>query len=663
MVASAALAPLGLRTAQAAAPAAGVAPPSIKELLIRPFVLGVSLTPDGRRIAVLHRGIEKGRYISYLLVHETDKPSAPPLMIHLGAYDVERVEWGNDERLLLWILVHTGADGQRLGIKYPGGFLPTPSRRMLALGADGGDSVLLFSAQPELLGSNYDLGDITDPLLDDPRHVLIQAWDGRHRRYVLQRVDIYTGAGMEVERGLEDTYGWLTQKGVPVLRYDGGLWGTVKVHARAPGEKDWKFFKKFRRDEFEKLDGLDIVATTPEAGVLLVTQTPPGENFQVVRSLDLRTLEVGEVFKRRPGFDLEGLFCDAARNPVAERFTEDRETYAFLDAALDDAYQKIVKTFDKTCSVSPVDISWDHGRMVLAVSGPKTPTEYWSCDLKTSSLKALGKSMPWLPSERLAPSEILHIETRSKARLTAYLSTPIGSTVGPRPLVVLPHGGPEVRDSVGFDVLVQALAAQGWLVLQPNFRGSGGYGRAFADAGRRRWGDLMQEDVEDCVEHLVASGRADPRKMAICGISYGGYAALMGSVRQPDLYRAAVSIAGPSDLPEFLSWSRKESGSDSPTYAYWLKTIGDPGTDQNMLKMASPARRASELKAPVMLIHGAEDKIVPSRQSVLMAQALTRAGRSVEHVELKGVGHRGWNAETWTKVMEASIAHIAKAFA
>ncbi|KQZ05718.1 hypothetical protein ASD21_18800 [Caulobacter sp. Root1455] len=612
---------------------------------------------------MLHRGIEKGRYISYLLVHEIDKPNAPPLMIHLGAYDVERVEWGNDERLLLWILVHVGADGQLLGIKYPGGFLPTPSRRMLALGADGGDSVLLFSGQPELLGSNYDLGDIVDPLLDDPRHVLVQTWDGRHGRYVLEQVDIYTGVGTEVERGVEETYGWLTQKGLPVLRYDAGFWGTVKVYARAPGEREWKFFKKLRRDEFQKLDGLDVVATTPEAGVLLVTQTPPGENFQAVRRFDLRTLEVGEVFKRRPGFDLEGLFCDAARNPVAECFTEDRATYAFLDPVLDDAYQQIVKTFDKTCNVAPIDISQDHGRIVLTVSGPRTPTEYWSCDLHTRALKALGRSMPWLPSERLAPTEILNIETRSKARLTAYLSTPIAAAVAPRPLVVLPHGGPEMRDSVDFDMFVQALAAQGWLVLQPNFRGSGGYGRAFADAGRRHWGDLMQEDVEDCVAHLVASGRADPRKIAICGISYGGYAALMGSARQPDLYRATVSIAGPSDLLEFLSWSRKESGADSPTYAYWLKTIGDPGADQDMLKTASPARRAGDFKAPVLLIHGTEDKIVPARQSVLMAQALTKAGRSVEHVELKGFGHRGWNAETWTKVMETSIAHIATAFA
>jgi dipeptidyl aminopeptidase/acylaminoacyl peptidase len=217
-----------------------------------------------------------------------------------------------------------------------------------------------------------------------------------------------------------------------------------------------------------------------------------------------------------------------------------------------------------------------------------------------------------------------------------------------------------MRDYLDYDVTVQALAAQGWLVLQPNFRGSGGYGRAFADQGRRQWGERMQEDVEDAVAQVVASGRADARRLAIFGASYGGYSALMGAVRRPELYKAVVSVAGDADLIESLAFSRREDGAESPAYAYWRASMGDPKADEALLVRASPARRAAEIKAPVLLIHGTEDTIVDPKQSKLMAKALKAAGKTVELVELKGEGHRNWSDATWKTVLETTTGFIAK---
>jgi dipeptidyl aminopeptidase/acylaminoacyl peptidase len=227
-------------------------------------------------------------------------------------------------------------------------------------------------------------------------------------------------------------------------------------------------------------------------------------------------------------------------------------------------------------------------------------------------------------------------------------------------MVVMPHGGPEIRDYLDYDITVQALAAKGWLVLQPNFRGSGGYGKAFAELGKRQWGDRMQDDVEDAVDQVVACGKADPQRLAIFGASYGGYAALMGAVRKPGLYKAVVSVAGDADLIESLAFSRREDGVDSPTYAYWCGSMGDPAKDAELLARASPARRAAEIQAPVLLIHGAQDTIVDPKQSRLMAKALKTAGKPCELVELKGEGHRNWSDDTWKTVLTKVTEFIGK---
>jgi dipeptidyl aminopeptidase/acylaminoacyl peptidase len=184
----------------------------------------------------------------------------------------------------------------------------------------------------------------------------------------------------------------------------------------------------------------------------------------------------------------------------------------------------------------------------------------------------------------------------------------------------------------------------------------------FADAGRKRWGDRMQEDVEDAVAQVVATGRVETGKIAICGYSYGAYAALMGAVRKPDLYKAVVAIAGDSDLLETIAFAKAEEGVDSPAYLYWLETIGDPATDSEMMRTASPALHADRFKAPVLLMHGTEDQIVSPKQSRIMAQALKAAGKSVEHVEIKGRGHRDLEEDDWKLVYTKSVEHIARAF-
>jgi dipeptidyl aminopeptidase/acylaminoacyl peptidase len=180
--------------------------------------------------------------------------------------------------------------------------------------------------------------------------------------------------------------------------------------------------------------------------------------------------------------------------------------------------------------------------------------------------------------------------------------------------------------------------------VQPNFRGSGGFGRAFAQAGYGQWGGVMQHDVTDAVQHLIDTGVADPSRICIVGASYGGYVALAGAAFTPELYRCVVAIAGVSDLLDSLRSDRIHEGRASPAYQYWTRSMGDPRENRDALIAASPARHAANVRAPVLMVHGEDDSIVLLRQSELMEDALTRAGKQVRLVRLPG-GH-SWYA--WT---------------
>jgi dipeptidyl aminopeptidase/acylaminoacyl peptidase len=216
------------------------------------------------------------------------------------------------------------------------------------------------------------------------------------------------------------------------------------------------------------------------------------------------------------------------------------------------------------------------------------------------------------------------------APMPGYLTLPSGHTGRNLPAVVLPHGGPYSRDSWGFDPLVQLLASRGYAVLQVNYRGSTGYGEAWLAAGFQGWGTVMHDDITAAARWLVADGIADPRRLCIVGWSYGGYAALIGAVKQPDLYRCAVSIAGVSDLKAIAR-------EDNRFYGGAAAARQSTGTQD--LDSQSPRARAAEIKAPVLLVHGHADVSVVVDHSEKMADALKRAGKPHELLVIRNGDH------------------------
>lgn len=665
-----------------AADSAPVRPYSLDDLYAeRVETYDAALSPDGGRIAVLRikaervagapkpiisdkgareaRPGEKGEAdelaeVAYVDLIDAAQPDRVQKVIRIGPHIVRAVEWGSEDRLLIWVsqpsphplAVLMGKDA---------GMFAVEARRLLSIGADGTDPVVLFNDR-NMLATVYDLATVVDYLPNNPEHVMMAAWDPRTSLMALWRVNIVTGEATAQEMGRYNTVGWFVDGGQAVLRLDMNRKGTVqRVYARPPGGREWKFVRRTRTDQ---APDFFYIGRGQRPGVILAGARVEGEDTISVRELDLATLEFGPPLHSRAGADATGSLIDERGQLIGVRYMEDRVAYDFMDPGMAAHFRSINAYLGDERNVTIFDVDAARNRMIAYASGPRDPGQHVFYDKAARRLVDLGARHPELKADRFGKAEALTVTTRDGARISAYLTAPPGGKPGP--LVVYPHGGPELRDYLDYDRRVQILAAQGWWVLQPNFRGSGGFGQAFVAAGNRRWGDRMQEDVEDALAHVVGLGKVDHARVAIMGISYGGYAALMGAVRKPDLYRACVAIAGVSDLPVMLKSEKKD---DEDGYNYWVRTIGDPRSDRAMLEAASPARRAAEVRAPVMLIHGGADRIVLPEQSRLMAAALKAAGREHEHIEVPGAGHATWSDAKDRELMEKVIAFLGRAFA
>jgi dipeptidyl aminopeptidase/acylaminoacyl peptidase len=281
----------------------------------------------------------------------------------------------------------------------------------------------------------------------------------------------------------------------------------------------------------------------------------------------------------------------------------------------------------------------DMNLMVISVSRDVDPGSVYLYNRKAASVEKLYTSRPDLPTEYLAPMKAVRYPTRDGMQIPAYLTIPKGVEAKGLPTVLYPHGGPWARDTWGYDPVAQFLANRGYAVLQPNFRGSTGYGEAFLNAGNGEWGTgIMQHDLTDAVKYLVSSGVADPERVAIMGGSYGGYATLAGVAFTPDLYAAGVSIVGPSNIITLLDSIPPYWG---PIRKIFDKRVGDPENpaDRKRLEAQSPLFSATKITAPLLVIQGANDPRVKQAESDQIVVALRDLERPVEYLVAPDEGH------------------------
>jgi dipeptidyl aminopeptidase/acylaminoacyl peptidase len=326
--------------------------------------------------------------------------------------------------------------------------------------------------------------------------------------------------------------------------------------------------------------------------------------------------------------------------------------YVFFDNELQAHWNAVLRAFPDE-QVRLVSHSDDFSRMVLAVFGPKHGFVYALYDWYAHRLTILGRGY----EEVTAPAKVSAITYAAAdgLKIPGFLTLPRGLEEKNLPLVVLPHGGPAAADTLEFDWWAQALAAQGYAVLQPNYRGSA-LDTKFMEAGYGEWGRKMQTDLSDGVRYLARQGVIDPKRVCIVGASYGGYAALAGVTLDPGVYRCAVAVSGVSDLRLMRKWTIAHHSSLSQRY--WDRFMGTTDQHDPALIAISPIEHVNEVNVPVLLIHGKDDTVVPYEQSDVMLGALKRAGKPVDLVTLKHEDHWLSRSETRLQMLEASVAFL-----
>lgn len=334
------------------------------------------------------------------------------------------------------------------------------------------------------------------------------------------------------------------------------------------------------------------------------------------------------------------------------------EDATFLDPAIQARWTAVKAAFPgEQVTLQSFDDAMQ--QWIVHTEGDKDAGRFFLIDQTQHRAIPLGEDYPEIKSQDVASARWFDYTAADGTALHGVLTLPVGRDPHGLPVVVMPHGGPAGRDTPHFDWWAQAIASRGYAVFQPNFRGSTGYGRHFEQAGWGQWGKLMQTDVSDGLHALVARGVVDAKRACIVGWSYGGYATLAGITVQNGLYRCAAAGGAVADLGGMLSYEYDHAGGErSPTMRYWkasmaLKGIGDPAG-----AAVSPARLASRADAPLLLIHGKDDTVVPFSQAQEMLDNMRRAHKPVELVVLPGEDHWLSSGETRTRMLEAMIGFL-----
>ena len=303
--------------------------------------------------------------------------------------------------------------------------------------------------------------------------------------------------------------------------------------------------------------------------------------------------------------------------------------------------------------------------MVLHVSGKDTPGKWELVEFPSGKTTLVGEDYPRIADAAIGKIQMIDYQAADGLAMQGVLSLPPGAPARKLPLVVMPHGGPEARDWPLFNWLAQAFSARGYAVFQPNFRGSSGYGLAFRNAGFGQWGRRMQSDISDGVAALAKKGIVDPHRTCIVGASYGGYAALAGVTVQNGLYRCAASYGGVTD-PHDRLFAIAERGRgysehyEEPGMRFRLSYLGVRSLDDPSLDLISPQKLADSADAPILLIYGDKDTVVPPQQSIDMEAVLKAAGKPVELLRLDGEDHWLSRSATRLQMLKAMVAFVEK---
>ncbi|MGJ7545232.1 alpha/beta hydrolase family protein [Variovorax sp. LT1R16] len=614
--------------------AAARAPVPLAAFAALPAIQHPSLSPDGRAAAM----VQNVDGMSYVVVSRFGEKPKILFKTDNAKYTFWSLRWAGNQRLLVGAHFSEDLRGVR-----------AIETRLIAMDADGGNlkadltRAMLddgFSNRMRRMPQIHDR--ILTGLRGEPETVLLALDTRQPGQPDVYRLDVRSGRSRLEQRNLGGLDTWLVDREGEV-RLGYGVSGTtarvmVKPTASPARPAEWTPLVRY--------DATDAAQTRVHALKPLGFDADP-RFLYALAPVDGRNALV-RIDLHDPAFARETLLADPRldvratllRDPptgrvVGAEYVTDTSHVLYWDA---DARRRgeLLSAALPARALEVVSSDEAGLRSIVRASEAARPPEYFMVDWASGQVEPFGRNHPTLDKQPLATPRRIALRSRDGLALAGFLTLPPGGVPGarparPLPAVLLSHGGPAAADTGSYDYVSQFMASRGWAVLQLDSRGSTGYGQDFREAGRRRWGLEMQDDLADGLRWMVDQGIADAGRVCIAGSSYGGYSALMGVVKDPALYRCAVSLAGPADLRDLLAHSQKFVG-------YAVNAEAEIGTwwgDREQLRQTSPALRAAEIRVPVLLVHGANDPAVPVTQSRDMAEALQKAGRTeVRYVEL-----------------------------
>lgn len=397
-------------------------------------------------------------------------------------------------------------------------------------------------------------------------------------------------------------------------------------------------------------DDIVVPLTFRADGTAIATDASDGRDE--VFEVSLPDLKLGKKLYSADRYDVDGVVENAAGDDIDGVTVTDRFGHIVW---MNPALKAVQDSIDKAVGERRARIvSWDRTRtkFLIEVGSPAQAGALYFYDTAIGSMQRYSWQNDALKARALSAVSTIRYKARDGVEVEALLTLPRGHAAKNLPLIVLPHGGPFARDSEDWDWWTQYLAEAGYAVVQPNYRGSSGYGTAFAKLGEGQWGLKMQDDLDDAITHLAKEGIADPKRVCMAGASYGGYAAMRAAQRSGALYRCAISYAGVSDLQAMQRYDGKFLY--GKTRSDWLKKQAPD------YRSVSPRFGAQTFSMPILILHGKEDRRVPVKQSRMMAAALKEAGKPYEYIEQPLGDHHFTRAEDRLEFLKAMGAFLAK---
>lgn len=588
-----------------------------------PDVSNVSLSPNGKKLASLVRvDIPGQKGIAAQVKNLENGKSSIVLFSDNTTYVIYALYWKDDRTLLAhgFAPLEQASWGHGQPAKYK-----IRATRLLFVDTETGEVTKPFST---MFLSKFDiapagLDHVVDPLVDDPDHVLMAVYG------VVYKVNIRTGATRPYRDQPRFFFAGYTDRQ-----------HRLRAGYHLDGKKFTVKFLDIESDKWRDLTSFEGVFSQDELGILGFSEDP-NELFvnayhndrQAVFKINLKDPALKkELVLANERYDVSGslIYSNKLKKLIGVSGGEEADTLFF-----DEKFKEIKAKIDKAIPHAKnymYSFSDDLSKFLVFSTGPMESGTYYLGQTSPLKVDAVAYRYQKLTPDILNPVRKIRYKARDGLEIEAFLTLPKGRPDKKLPALMFPHGGPIARDSEAFDYWAQFFASKGYAVLQMNFRGSTGQGFSHMQAGLKKWGKEMQDDVEDGARYLIDQGIADPDKIAIVGASYGGYAALMGTVRTPDFYKCAISVAGVSDVYELVQEHR----------AFWRSyNVVDEqiGTGRSFLKEISPVNHVDKIKVPILLIHGESDRQVEPTHSVEMHDRLQKAGKPVEFLSLPNEDH------------------------